>query len=116
MTEILCLRKDCQSSLCWVSGGPGQRREEVVTNIISLWNLELGTLLFIDCGLGRYSVKGNRITPEVHAKVSLLKSVSADWKTVRCLTATLSLRGVTCFSNYMLGRKSSHLSFLGEVV
>lgn len=41
---------------------PMWRREEVITNIISLRNVELGILYFIGCGLGSCSLKGNRIS------------------------------------------------------
>lgn len=53
-------------------GGAGKRRKEVVTNVIFLWNLEVGTLHFIGWGVGRCPVKGSRKTRELYAKVSLL--------------------------------------------
>lgn len=53
--------------------GMGQRREEVIPNIMSLRNTERGPLQFIACGSGRGCLTGNTVTPGVPCKAKPLK-------------------------------------------
>lgn len=75
MPEVLCLRKGGSVKSYW---GARQGREEVIIHIPSLGNMELGTLHFMGCGLGKASFKGDRTTLEFCAELSLIRSTSVS--------------------------------------